>query len=103
MGQDLQIFEEALVRVAEGLCHLDGVGDTSVMALRLPNLLSPEDCLDWSVERLGVLACDAARHLEDCNAATAMIEARGDRIDRLNVDNRAALDALVSGLSTGGP
>ena len=89
MGREIQLLKEALGRVTEELC-LVNVGRPvypEAASAPLPDLLSPSDCFDWSVGRLGEIAGDAARHLEESVAATALIEARGDRLDRLNAEN----------------
>ncbi|MGH6842599.1 MAG: hypothetical protein ACREDV_10990 [Methylocella sp.] len=50
-----------------------------------------------AVDRLGHIAEELDELAQSSTAAIAEIEAQGDRIDRLQADNRAMLDELING------
>jgi hypothetical protein len=51
-----------------------------------------------AVDRLGHIAEELDGLAQSTTSAIAAIEAQGDRIDRLQADNRALLDDLLNGL-----
>jgi hypothetical protein len=50
-----------------------------------------------AVDRLGLIAEELDGLAQSTTSAVAEIEAEGDRIDRLQADNRAMLDDLLNG------
>lgn len=50
-----------------------------------------------AIDRLGHIAEELDGLAQSTTSAVAAIEARGDRIDRLQADNRAMLDKLLNG------
>ncbi len=55
------------------------------------------ETFEAAVHRLGCIAKELDCLAQSTTSAIASIEAQGDRIDRLQADNRAMLDELLSG------
>jgi len=71
--------------------HLRQPGQSDTQARR-----DLETAFEWALASIGEIADDVDRLVETNGAKIAAMSARGDRIDRLLAQNRAAINVLLS-------
>jgi hypothetical protein len=59
-----------------------------------PNVDTESAVLEWALGSIGSIAYEVDRIVERNGAMIASMSARGDRIDRVQAQNRAAIKAL---------